>query len=138
MFFEEFGPELLWWNGNIRPTLWRKVHKIPIWPHRVDMVSLQFSSPEMEHFSVPLRKDMHNRQLHIIRISLAFVIGLIVRGRSGNQRNLRPASFFGPRIDPFSRSFGDGDKRGVASDLIRGSVKSIDERSAGRARMVPV
>src|SRR5689334_4364921 len=70
MFFEELGPELLWRNGNIRPTLWRKVHEIPIGPHCVDMVPLQFSSPEMENPSVPLRKDMHNRQLHIIRVSL--------------------------------------------------------------------
>ena len=35
VFFQEFGPEILWRSGNVWPTLWRKVHEIPIRPHRV-------------------------------------------------------------------------------------------------------
>ena len=31
-FFQEFRPEILWRSGNIWPTLWRKVHEIPILP----------------------------------------------------------------------------------------------------------
>ena len=38
VFFQEFGPERLRRSGNVRPALRRKVHEIPIWPHRVDMI----------------------------------------------------------------------------------------------------
>src|ERR1700686_3944259 len=98
VFFQEFGPEILWRSGNLRPTLWRKVHEIPIWPHRVDMIGRQFSSPEMKNPSLLPPKYMHHRPLHIIRVSLTFIIGLIGRVRFGNQRNLRPSTFFCPRI----------------------------------------
>src|SRR3984893_1900063 len=92
VFFQEFGPEILWRSGNVWPTLWRKVHEIPIRPHRVDMIPRQFSSPEVKDFSILPPKYMHHWPLHIIRVSLAFVIGLIGRVRSGNQRNLRPST----------------------------------------------
>src|SRR5258708_27168767 len=137
VFFQEFGPEILWRSGNVWPTLWRKVHEIPIRPHRVDMIPRQFSSPEMKDFSILLPKYMHHWQLHIIRVSLAFVIGLIRRVRSGNQCNLRPSTLFGPRIDSIGRGFGNCDKRSVLSDLIRGSIKPIDQRRTGRTRIVP-
>src|SRR5258705_7810962 len=71
VFFQEFGPEILWRSGNVWPTLRRKVHQIPIRPHRVDMIPRQFSSPEMKDFSILLSEYMHHRPLHIIRISLA-------------------------------------------------------------------
>src|ERR1700722_1621468 len=79
VFFQECGPEILWRSGNVWPPLWRKVHEIPIWPHRVDMIRRQFSSPEMINLSILSPKYMHHRQLHISRVSLAFVIGLIGR-----------------------------------------------------------
>ena len=75
VFFQEFGPESLWRSWNVWPTLWRKVHEIPIWPNRVDMIPRQFSSPEMKNLSFLPPKYMHHWQLHIIRVSLAFVIG---------------------------------------------------------------
>src|SRR5439155_16133800 len=53
VLFQELRPEILWRSGNVRPTLWREVHEIPIRPHRVDMIPRQFSSPEMKDFSVP-------------------------------------------------------------------------------------
>src|SRR5712664_3414364 len=137
VFFQEFGPEILWRSGNVWPTLWRKVHEIPIGPHRVDMIPRQFSSPEMKDFSILPPEYMHHWQLHIIRVSLAFVIGLIGRVRSGNQRNLRPSTLFGPRIDSIGRGFGNCDKRGVLSDLIPGSIKPIDQRRTGRTGIVP-
>src|ERR1700675_4155098 len=52
VFFQEFGPEILWRSGNVGPTLWRKVHEIPIRPHRVDMIPRKFSSPEMRNLSI--------------------------------------------------------------------------------------
>src|ERR1700681_3082927 len=79
VFFQEFGPEILWRSGNVWPALWRKVHEIPIRPHRVDMIPRQFGPPEMKDFSIQPPKHMHHWQLHIIRFSLAFVIGLIGR-----------------------------------------------------------
>ena len=103
VFFQEFGPEILWRSGNVWPTLWRKVHEIPIRPHRVHMIRRQFSSPKMKDFSILPPKYMHYWPLHIIGVSLAFVIGLIGRVRSGNQRNLRPSTLFGPRIDSIGR-----------------------------------
>src|SRR5258708_2980141 len=138
VFFQEFGPEILWRSGNVGPTLWRKVHEIPIRPHRVDMIRRGFSSPEMKDFSILLPKYMHHWQLHIIRVSLAFVIGLIGTVRSGNQRNLRPSTLFGPRIDSIGWGFGNCDKRGVLSDLVPGSIKPIDQRRTGRTGIVPV
>src|ERR687893_589542 len=84
VFFQEFGPELLWRSGNVWPPLWRKVHEIPIRPYRVEMIRRQFSSPEMKNLSILPPKYMHNWPLHIIRVSLALVIGLISRLRSGN------------------------------------------------------
>src|ERR1700738_1562960 len=129
VFFQEFGPEILWRSGNVWPTLWRKVHEIPIRPHRVDMIRRQFSSPEMKNLSSLPPKYMHHWPLHIIRVSLAFVIGLIGRVRSGNQRNLRPSTLFGPRIDSIGRGLGNCDKRGVLSDLIPSLTKPIKPRS---------
>src|SRR5256885_6378568 len=83
VFFQEFGPELLWRSGNVWPPLWGKVHEIPIRPHRVEMIHHPFRSPEMKNLSIPLPEYMHHWPLHIIRVSLAFVIGLIGRLRSG-------------------------------------------------------
>ena len=77
VFFQEFGPEILWRSGNVWPTLWRKVHEIPIRPHRVDMIRHHFSSPEVINLSILLPEDMHHWQLHIIRVFLAFVISLV-------------------------------------------------------------
>src|SRR4051812_43410038 len=88
ILFEELGPELLWRSRNVRPPLRSKVHQIPIRPDRVDMIHHSFSSPEMKNLSILLPEDMHHRQLHVIRVFLAFVIGLIGRLESGNQRNL--------------------------------------------------
>ena len=138
VFFQEFGPELLRRSGNVWPTFWRKVHQIPIRPHRVDMIHRHFSSPEMKNLSILPPEYMHHWPLHIIRISLALVIGLIGRLRSGNQHNLRPSTFFGPGIDSFGRGFGNCDKRRVLSDLILGSIKPIDQRRTGRTGIVPV
>src|ERR1700680_150048 len=138
VFFQEFGPESLWRSGNVRPTLWRKVHEIPIRPHRVDMICRQFSSPEMKNLSILPPKYMHHWPLHIIRVSLAFVIGLISRVRSGSQGNLRPSTSSGPRIYSIGRGFGDCDKRGALSDLIPAAIKPIDQRRTGRTGIVPV
>src|SRR5579864_36599 len=80
---------------------------------------------------------MHHWPLHIIRVSLAFVIGLIRRVRSGNQRNLRPSTLFGPRIDSLGGGFGNCNKRGVLRDLIPGSIEPIDQRRTGRTGLVP-
>src|SRR2546425_7974075 len=137
VFFQEFGPEILWRSGNVWPTLWCKVHEIPIRPHRVDMIRHRFSSPEMKDLSILPPKYVHHWQLHIIRLSLTFVIGLIGRVESGNQRNLRPATFFCPRIDSIGRGFGNCDKRDVLSDRIPGSIKPIDQRRTVRAGMIP-
>src|ERR1700692_1498478 len=87
VFFQEFGPEILWRSGNVWPTPWRKVHEIPIRPHRVDMIRRRLSSPEMKNRSTLPPKYMHHRPLHIIRVSLAFGIGLIGRRPSGKQGN---------------------------------------------------
>ena len=138
VFFQEFGPEILRRSGNVWPTLRRKVHEIPIRPHRVDVIRRQFSSPEMENLSILLPEYMHHWPLHIIGVSLAFVIGLIGRVRSGNQRDLRPSTLFGPRIDSIGRGFGNCDKRGILSDRIPGAIKPIDQRRTGRTGMVPV
>src|SRR5437867_9205498 len=132
VFFQEFGPEVLWRSGNVWPTLWRKVHEIPIRPHCVDMIRHRFSSPEMKDLSILLPKYMHHWQLHVIRVSLTFVIGLIGRVKSGNQRNLGPSASFGPRIDPVGRGFCNCDKRCVLTDLIPGSIKPINQRRTGR------
>src|SRR5918994_4086948 len=91
----------------------------------------------MKNLSILPPKYMHHWPLHIIRVSLAFVIGLIRRVESGNQRNLRPSTFFGPRVDSIGRGFGDCDKRGVLSDLIPGSIESVDQRRTGSAGLVP-
>ena len=77
VFLQEFGPEILWRSGYIWPTLWRKVHEIPIRPHRVDMIPRQFGSPEMKDLSALPPEYMHHRPLHIIGVSLALVVGLI-------------------------------------------------------------
>jgi hypothetical protein len=137
VFFQEFGPELLRWSGNVWPPLWRKVHEIPIRPHRVEMIRRQFSSPELKSLSILPLKYMHHWPLDIIGVSLALVICLIGRLRSGNQRNLRPSTLSRPRIDSFCRGFGNCDKRGVLSDLIPGSIKPIDQRRTGRTGIVP-
>src|SRR5438477_10537573 len=76
VFFQESGPEILWRSDNVRPALRRKVHEIPVWPHRIDMIPRQFGSPEMENLSVLPLEYMHHRPLHVIGVSLAFVIGL--------------------------------------------------------------
>src|SRR5205823_12103905 len=91
----------------------------------------------MKDLSAPPREYMHHWPLHIIRVSLAFVIGLIGRLRSGDERNLRPSTLFGPRIDSIGRGFGNGDKRRVSSDLIPASIEPIHQRGAGRTRLVP-
>ena len=136
--FQEIGPEILWRRGDVWPTVWRKVHEIPIRPHRVNVIPRQFGSPEMENLSIPSPEYMHHWPLHIIGLSLAFVIGLIGRVRPGNERNMRPSTMFGPRIDLIGRSFGDCHKRGVLRDRIPGAVKSIHQRCTGGAGMVPV
>src|SRR5437763_3282654 len=102
------------------------------------MIRRQFSSPEMKDFSIPPPKYMHHWPLYIIGVYLAFVIGLIGRRRSGNQRNLRPSTLFGPRIDSIGRGFGNGDKRGVLGDLIPGAIEPIDQRRTGRTGIVPI
>src|SRR6185369_9524141 len=83
-------------------------------------------------------KDMHHWQLPIIGISLALVVGLIARIRSGNQRKLRPSTLFSPGVDSICRGFGNCDKRRVLSDLIPGSIKPVDQRGTGRTGIVPV
>src|SRR2546426_321027 len=103
VLFQEFGPELLWRSGNVWPPLWRKVHEIPIRPHRVDMIRRQFRSPEMKNLSILLPEYMHHWQLHIIGVSLALVTGLIGRLRSRNQRRtfrLRKPIFSWARLPP--------------------------------------
>src|ERR1700676_397304 len=98
VLFKESGPESLRRNGNVRPPLWRKVHEIPVRPHRIDVIPLQFSAPEMTNPSVAPREDMHNRQLHVVGLSLALVIGLIGRLESRDQGNLRPSTPLSPRV----------------------------------------
>ena len=92
MSFQEFGPEFLWRCGNVWTALWRKVHEIPICPHRVEMIRRRFSSPEVKDLSILLPEHMHHGPLQVIRVSLAPVIRLIGRLRSGHQRHLRPAT----------------------------------------------
>src|ERR1700732_1620838 len=91
----------------------------------------------MNNLSTLPPEYMHHWPLHIIRVSLTFVVGLIRAARSGNQRNLRPSALFGPRIDSIGRGFGNCDKSGVSSDLIPASIKPIDQRRAGRTGIVP-
>src|SRR5687767_5800825 len=91
----------------------------------------------MKNLSALPPEYMHHWPLHVIGVSLAFVIGLIRRVRSGNQCNLRPSTFFRPRIESIGRSFGNYDKRGVSRDLIRGSIEPIDQRRTGRTGLVP-
>src|SRR6516225_106400 len=86
--FQEFGPEILWRRGNVWPTVRRKVHEIPVRPHRVNVISLEFSSPEMKYSSTALHEHMHHGPLHVVRVSLTFVVGLIGGMESGNQRDL--------------------------------------------------
>src|SRR5215472_14295407 len=64
--FQEFGPEILWRRGDVWSTVWRKVHEIPIRPHRVNVIPRQFSSPEMEHRSIALHEHMHHWPLHVV------------------------------------------------------------------------
>src|SRR5438046_8198400 len=111
VLFQEFGPEFLRRSGNVRASLRREVHQIPIGPYRIEMISFQFGSPEMKDLSVELPEYMHHRPLHIIGLALAFVVGLIGRLRSRNQRHLRPLALCGPRIDPFDRLFGTSGTR---------------------------
>src|SRR5206468_6977654 len=75
ILFQEFGPELLWRREKVRPALWREVHEIPIRPDRVDVIARQFGSPEMKNLSALLPEDMHHGPLHVVGVSLAFVIG---------------------------------------------------------------
>jgi hypothetical protein len=77
VLFQEFGPEILRRHGNVWPPFRSKVHEIPIRPNRIEMIPRQFSPPEMKNLSFPPPKDMHHRQLPVIGVSLAFVIGLI-------------------------------------------------------------
>ena len=76
ILFQEFGPEILRGSGNIRPAFGRKVHQIPIRPDRVDVIRHPFGSLEMEDFPILFLENMHHGQLHIVRVFLAFVIGL--------------------------------------------------------------
>src|SRR5690349_10561961 len=76
VIFEEFRPERLGRDGNVRPSLGREVHQIPIRPHCVDMIPAQFRRPEMKDPTVAAREDMHHRQLHVVSLSLALVVGL--------------------------------------------------------------
>src|SRR5271170_6872010 len=91
----------------------------------------------MKNFSILPPKYMHHGPLHIIRVSLALIIGLIGRFRSRNQRYLRPSTLFCPCIDSSGWGFGNCDKRGVLSDLIPASIKPIDQRGTGRTGIVP-
>ena len=99
VLFKELGPERLWRRGNVRPALRGEIHEIPIRPDRIDMISLQFSAPEMRNPSVLASEDVHYRHLHVIRRCLTFVVRLIGRLESGDQRNLRPSAFPGTRVD---------------------------------------
>src|SRR5260370_18920542 len=114
----------------------RKVNEIPVRPNPVNMIARQFSRPEMKDLSIPPPKYMHHRPLHVIRVSLALIIGLIGRARSGNQRNLRPSTLFGPRIDSIGRGLGNCDKRGLLSDLIPAATKPVDQPGPGWTRIV--
>src|SRR6516164_8516411 len=105
VLFEELGPERLWRRGNVRPSLRCEIHQIPIRPDRIDMIPFQFSAPEMKNPPVLAPEDVHHRQLHVIRRSLTFVVRLIGTLESGDQRNLRPSAFPGPRVDFFAGAF---------------------------------
>src|SRR5215510_725528 len=72
VLFQEFGPESLWRSGNIWPTLRRKVHEIPIQPHRIDMIRRQFSPSEVKNPSTSPHEYMHHWPLHVFRFTLAF------------------------------------------------------------------
>src|SRR5687767_3706602 len=91
----------------------------------------------MEYLPALPPEYMHHRPLHVIGVSLAFVVGLIRRARSGNQRDLRPAARPGPCVDSIGRGFGNRDKRGVSSDLVRASIEPVDQRRTGRTGLVP-
>src|SRR5262245_37566904 len=101
------------------------------------MIHHRFSAPEMKNLSIPLHEYMHHWQLHIIGISLAFVIGLIGRIESRYQFHLRPSTLLCPVIDPVGRSFGNCNECGVSRNLIPGAIKPINKRRAGRTWMVP-
>jgi hypothetical protein len=64
--FQEFRAEILWRRGDVRSTVWRKVHEIPIRPHRVNVIPREFSSPEMEDCSIALHEHMHHWPLHVV------------------------------------------------------------------------
>jgi RNA polymerase sigma factor (sigma-70 family) len=77
VLLQELGPESLRRRVTVRPTLGREVHQVPVRPHRVDVVHHRLGAPEMKNLAVPLREGMHHRLLHILGLSLAFVVGLI-------------------------------------------------------------
>ena len=125
MLFQEFGPEILWRSGEVWPALWREVHQIPIRPHCINMIRWQLSCPEVKNLSVPLPKHMHHRPLHIVGLSLAFVVGLEWRVVARYQRNLRPSTLFRPRIDFLGGGFSNSRECGVLRDRIPGAIKPI-------------
>lgn len=47
VYFQKFGPEFLWRRGNVWPALRRKVHQIPVRPHRVEVIRHRLSSPDL-------------------------------------------------------------------------------------------
>src|SRR5215470_12015562 len=127
VLFQELGPECLWRRRNVRPALLGEIHQIPIRPDCIDMIALKLSAPEMRNPSVLAPEDVHHWHLHVIRRSLTIVVRLVGGLESGDQRNLRPSAFPGPRVDFLCRCFRNGHKCRVPCDLIRASIKSIDE-----------
>ena len=83
---------------------------------------------------------MHDRKLHVVRVALTLVVSLVAGLESGNQRDLRPSTLPGPRVDPVRLSFSNCDECGVAGDLIRGPVEAIElwaETDEARQRKLP-
>src|SRR5688500_6275902 len=73
VFLQELRAEILRWRVNVRAAFGRKVHQIPIGPHRVDMIGRELGGPGMKNLATAPGEDMHHRQLHVIGVALAFV-----------------------------------------------------------------
>ncbi len=96
VLLQELRPEILRRKVLVRPTLGREVHEVPIRPHRVHVIRGRFSSPEVKDVPVPSPEYVHHRPLHVVRVALAFVVGLIRRLEAGNQGDLRPSALLWP------------------------------------------
>ena len=77
MLLQKLGSEVLRWRLTIRTAFGRKVHEIPIGPHRIHVISLQLGPPKMEDIAIVPPEHIQDGPLHVVVFTLAFVIALI-------------------------------------------------------------